>query len=300
MTRTWTLARALVVILLPAGLLAASLQAQSDKITLPRRPAPNQSFSVKMTQDVDMAMTVEGEGAPTTGGPMKTSGQISVTMDQKIGAVDATGLLPVEVTYTDAGGEMTVNGQAMKLSQMRDQVVGKSLKLQLDAAGGVSKADVPEGLEMSEQMLRQMWESFAGRIPATPLAVGEKFTMPLSIPMPIPVAGEQGTKLEGTVTTTLAKVEGTGANRLAYLDQVFEGGLNTAVKRTADSPEVKVNMKMSGTGRVTVDLARGVMPSGDTTFKINGEVTGPSPTGGSIVMKMDGTMHMVQAEEKKP
>src|SRR5215471_19880012 len=105
--------------LIPAFTLAtvwashAPLDAQGDSITLPRKPAPNQTLTVHLTQDMDMQMSMansevdapsqpqssQPEGQPPRGmPPMKLSGAMTMEGTQKVGETDDQGRTPCEFT----------------------------------------------------------------------------------------------------------------------------------------------------------------------------------------------------------
>jgi len=111
------------------------LAAQSDQVTLPRKPSPNQTVTVHMTQDMDLQMSMapppaapgSDDNAAPQRPPMKLSGNMMVEGTQKFGELDDQGRTPCEFTYTDADMDMKMNGMSVPSQNFKDQFVGKSM-----------------------------------------------------------------------------------------------------------------------------------------------------------------------------
>jgi hypothetical protein len=282
---------------LGAGLLAlatvwsspAALWAQGDRVTLPRRPSPNQTVTVHMTQDMDLQMSMGA--TPAAGGgddanaspsqparpPMKLSGNMMVEGTQKFGGLDDQGRTPCEFTYTNAAMDMKMNGMSVPNQNFKDQFVGKSMSFAYGQDGSVTAvkvADTSPNAAGIQSTVQQALSAFTMSIPAQPLAIGETakmpFTMPLAMPLP---GGATPPAFKGTITYTLVRIDGSGNNRVAVLDQ--------KVDATAEGPlpappgqagSASLTMHMTGTGQSQMDLTRGIARSGEMTTTMEGAI----------------------------
>src|SRR6516162_3616073 len=88
---------------------------QSEKISLRRIPQPNQTVRMKMVQETDMDMTMEGMPAAAGMGPMKMSMKNVTTMTEKNGAADSQGNIQAKITIEEASldTKMSMNGRTM-------------------------------------------------------------------------------------------------------------------------------------------------------------------------------------------
>lgn len=305
-----------------------------ERIILPRRPSPNQTLAVKLTQDMDMQMTVmppEGaQGPQQTPSPMKVNGTMSMAATQTIGKPDDQGRTPCEFKYTDANLNMKMNGMAMPGEQFHDQFVGKTMTFAYAPDGSVTDVKVPEtpGAVGMKATIQQALNAFTLSLPAKPLSVGESATVPVTIPLSIPMpGGATPPTFKGTVTYKLLRIEGSGNNRVAVLEQKMDataegnlpspgasstagsgatasGGTGSGASGGAGSTAsgggrsmsaggasngASLRMHMSGGGEVQVDLARGVARSGELETTMDGTVKRPA-TGAMALM--GGDLHM--------
>jgi hypothetical protein len=300
------------------------LRAQGDRITLPRKPGPGQTLTVHMTQDMDLQMSMGGasadavdSGDPTTRPPMKLSGNMMVEGTQKFGELDDQGRTPCEFTYTDASMDMKMNGMAMPSQNFKDQFVGKSMSFSYAPDGTITSvklADMP-GAAGVQSTVQQALNAFTMSLPTQALAVGETakmpFTMPLAMPLP---GGATPPAFKGTITYTLVRVDGSGNNRVAVLDQK----LDATASGTLPPPPGQVaagqaapgganlTMHMTGTGQVQMDLARGVARSGEMTTTMDGSIIraagsqpSPSPAGMPGNVKIQGNTKMKMSTDPK-
>jgi len=312
----------------------APLRAQGgERITLPRRPSPNQTLTVRLTQDMDMQMTMApaeagGGGQPQGMPPMKVNGSMMMAATQKVGEPDDQGRTPCEFKYTDASMDMKMNGMSLPSEQFRDQFVGKSMSFAYAPDGSVTDVKMPDtpGAAGMKSTVQQALSAFTMSLPTQPLAVGESAKMPVTIPLALPMpGGATPPSFKGTITYTLLRVEGSGNNRVAVLDQKMDataagplpapGAAPTAGGGAAGGgPSAQsgaaaggLTMHMTGAGQVQVDLARGVARSGEIETTMEGTMKrGPgapaSPLmGGDLQLKGTTKMKMVtspQAEDR--
>lgn len=265
----------------------ADLRAQGDRITLPRKPGPGQTLTVHMTQDMDLQMSMGGS-TPAAGGaatddassrpPMKLSGNMMVEGKQKFGDLDDQGRTPCEFTYTDASMDMKMNGMSVPSQNFKDQFVGKSMTFSYAPDGTITSvklADTP-GAAGVQSTVQQALNAFTMSLPTKPLSVGDTaqmpFTMPLAMPLP---GGATPPAFKGTITYTLVRVDGSGNNRVAVLDQKLDAtaaGQLPAPPGQAGPGGANLTMHMTGSGQVQMDLARGIARTGEMTTTMDGSI----------------------------
>jgi hypothetical protein len=268
----------------------ADLRAQGDRITLPRKPGPSQTLTVHLTQDMDLQMSMGAAPASPAGAsdsqsqsrpPMKLSGNMMVEGTQKFGEVDDQGRTPCEFTYTDASMDMKMNGMSMPSGDFKDQFVGKSMSFAYGPDGAVTNLKVPDnpGVANVQSTIQQALNAFTMSIPTKPLAIGDTaqmpFTMPLAMPLP---SGGAPPAFKGTITYTLVRVDGSGANRIAVLDQKLDATANGPLPAPPGAPGgagANLTMHMTGTGQVSMDLGRGIARSGEMTTTMDGSIKRP-------------------------
>jgi hypothetical protein len=272
---------------------SAALRAQGDRVTLPRKPGPSQTLTVHMTQDMDLQMTMgppaggsptaQDTQAPASRPPMKLSGNMMVEGTQKFGELDDQGRTPCEFTYTDAAMDMKMNGMSMPSDSFKDQFVGKSMTFAYTPDGAITNlkmADTP-GAANIQSTVQQALSSFTMSMPKSPLSVGESAQMPVTMPLAMPLpGGATPPELKGTITYTLVRVDGSGDNRVAVLDQKIDataaGQLPSPPGQASGAAGPSLTMHLTGTGQVQMDLARGVARSGEMTTTMDGSITPPA------------------------
>src|ERR1043165_6969269 len=91
----------ILTLILWLALGSVALFAQADKVTLSLVPKPNQTSHLRMTHEMDLDVSFEGNVPPELAamGPMKIQGKIITAMSQKAGQPDAEGRLTAETTY---------------------------------------------------------------------------------------------------------------------------------------------------------------------------------------------------------
>jgi hypothetical protein len=293
----------------------AQVRAQGERITLPRKPGPNQTLVVHLTQDMDMQMTMAGANAapggsdgatpPQTMPPMKISGNMMMEATQKVGEADDQGRTPSNLTYTDASMDMKMNGMAMPSQNFKDQFVGKAMSFAYAPDGSVTDVKMPEDTPGSAGInatVQQALSAFTISLPPQPLSVGESASMPFSVPLALPLpGGATPPAFKGTIVYTLVRVDGSGTNRVAVLDQKMDATAQGALPPPGGAAAGQgggpnLTMHMTGTGQVQVDLARGIARSGDIETTMDGTIrrgTGASQPGappGDI--RLQGTTKM--------
>lgn len=263
-------------------LVPATLVAQ-EKLALRASPKPNQVIRFTMTQYLDFDVTMPGG----TMGAMKVGGQMVFSGLQKVGAPDAKGQISAEITMDTVTMNVTMNGAPTGSPGLGDQLVGKTFTVIYDREGKVVDVKSPPGTEAMGDP-KQMISSITGLIPTGMLAVGDSVTIPLSIPIPVPLPGTKGpTSLDSKVTSKLTGITSEGGDRIATLAQTTEGQLN--------SPGSGLELKMTGTGTVQLNVDKGFVKTGDSTAKMD-----VSMLMQGMAMKMNGTVHVVMTGTSRP
>jgi hypothetical protein len=274
---------------------AAPVGAQGDSITLPRKPGPNQTLVVHLTQDMNMQMSMAGAdvdagGSTQPGGqapgpqrtppPMKLTGIMMMEATQKVGTPDDQGRMPCEFTYTDANMDLKMNGMSLPNQDFKNQFVGKSMTFAYASDGTVTDIKLPDNTP-GAQAAQQALGSFTLSLPMQPLSVGESAKMPVSVPFAIPLpGGAKPPNFKGTVTYTLVRIEGAGNERVAVLDQKMDATAEGAIPSpTGAGTGGTLTMHMTGTGQIQVDLARGVARSGEIETTMDGTIKRQAPAG---------------------
>ncbi len=312
MSRPALLAGALA--LAAAGSAPALLRAQGDRVTLPRKPSPNQSIVVHMTQDMDLQMSM---GAPPAGAsddsapqrpPMELSGSMMVEGTQKFGELDDQGRTPCEFTYTDADMNMKMNGMSVPSQNFKDQFVGKSMSFAYGNDGSITAVKLPDTSPNAagiQSTVQQALSAFTMSIPTQPMQVGDTakmpFTMPLAMPMP---GGGAAPAFKGTITYTLVRIDGSGDNRVAVLDQKVDATAQGPLPAPpGQATGASLMMHMTGTGQAQMDLTRGIARSGEMTTTMDGSITppagAPAQPGQPGNVKLQGSTKMKMSADPK-
>jgi hypothetical protein len=287
----------------------AQVRAQGgERITLPRKPGPNQTLVVHLTQDMDMQMSMAAADTGAAGAdsapppqampPMKISGNMMMEATQKVGEADDQGRTPCELTYTDASMDMKMNGMAMPSQDFKDQFVGKAMTFAYASDGSVTEVKMPEdtpGGAGIKAAVQQALSAFTISLPTQPLAVGESASMPFSVPLALPLpGGATPPAFKGTITYTLLRIDGSGPNRVAVLDQKMDanaqGSLPAPGGAAGGQGGPSLTMHMTGAGQVQVDLTRGIARSGDIETTMDGTIR--RPEGGQIQPGVPGNVRL--------
>ena len=262
-------------------LMAASLAAQGDKITLKLRPAPNQTIHLGMHQE--MAFTATAEGLPN--GPMKIDGLTSFEGVQHVGAPDAQGNLVVEMRIDSMAIAMLVNGSPMPAPPL-DSLKGQTVKLTYDAQGKVIDAQASGMNETTKASIRGLLGQFAGSLPNTTLGVGDTVSTPLNLTLPIPMLNGSQTTMQGRNLFQLLAISPDGADRIAQLKLTTEATMSG-----------RVDMHLTGTGTMEWNADRGFLKNG--VSNMNTDMTLTLPGGGT--MHLVGTIRItITGESRAP
>ncbi len=239
-----------------------------------------------MTQEMDFVITAqdadpaESPVPPTT---TKVLGKTVFAFTEKTGTPDKDGRLPVEVTYDQITIERTVNGVTSPGEGLGRDLVGRTVLMTYDRNGKIVDVNVPAGLALSADTLKETMGSLLVNLPQTPLAVGETARVPFSAPLPVPTPAGDDLKMAGEMRYTLLSVTPEGGDRIARYDQTVDAKLSTTTELALPSGpgKVYISFKLAGGGGLQLNLDKGVIRSGDVQSTIDGNMY-MSPAGSEL------------------
>lgn len=291
--------RPLIVSLVTASVISQYALAQSEKISIRTRPSPNQTVRMKMVQEVEIQMTMDGLPANLPAGlgtgPMTIASTNTMVMTQKVGAVDSQGNVEVEMKIDEIRSDSTMNGRALPASGPASELAGKTFTVLFDQRGAIISSKMPSAGGLSENAFKQMVESLYENVPKDLVGLGEAVTAPLNFAIPVPLPGAGPLNLQGETKYKLISIDKQGASRIATVDITFDGKLISAMEIPSPNSNIKMNLdfKMNGAGRTLNNLDRGIVNSSETTSTIDGAIQMAGQTGQqapTISMKMKGTI----------
>jgi hypothetical protein len=249
---------------------------QSEKISLRKIPQPNQTVRMKMVQETDMDMTMEGMPAAASMGPMKVWMKSVTTMTQKNGPADAQGNILAEVSIDEAStdSKTSMNGQAMPAPPTPpNPLLGQKFTMTFDKQGDIVDTKFPTIAGLSEDNFKQIMKSFYGNLPSTPIGIGETATAPVDFAIPLPVAGQM--KLDGQVQYKLISLEKDGDDRIATVTTRINGKVATDIDLPGPNGarmKMSVDIKMDGGGTSLSNLDKGVLKSSESKSTFDGPI----------------------------
>jgi hypothetical protein len=285
--------------------LAAILIAQSEKISLSVFPHAGQTVRYRMTQDLTMTITSDADSDMPMP-PMNVNAMTAITMSQAAGSADSDGRLPVILTYEEFATEVKINGNAPRLPE-KNPFAGKQFTAIYSPDGTVLDLTGPAGTEAMIAPLKQMLTQLSAQLPQVKVAVGETTTIPVKMPLPLPVPGAKGFDLQGTSTLTIVSIDKDGASRVASCESKLNATLVNAADpsstETAANPgmnpaDVAMDLGMVGSGKLQVDIDRGVMKLNESTTTVDGTISTPGRNGKAGRMKLHGVTKITVAEAR--
>jgi len=273
--------------------------AQSEKVTLRIAPAPDQTVRLVMAQDMDMDMSVDGTGTlPGLGGPMKMVMRTTAAMTQKVGPRKPDGSVDAEMTYQQVKSEMSMNGQVLPIS-VPNPLENLTVRVTYNRDGKiVDFKGLPDTGAMSADSIEKLITSFSGNLPTEPIAVGDEVTTPISIALPLPIAGGAPMNMTTSTKTKLVSIDNSAAGRSARLEASLEGKMGSEVPSPDGKGSMKFDFIISGGGTTVMDLASGVLRSSLMTTNMNGTINmGSAAPAGTPPMRMRMTMTVTIARD---
>jgi hypothetical protein len=249
--------------------------AQSDKVSLPIAPKPNQTSRHTVTQEMVIDITFDGE-VPEPLAAMKTMKmemKSVLGMVQKNGTVDKDGRLEAEITFDQGSSEMTMGGNRVPLEVM-NKFIGKKSKVIFDNKGEVIDFSLPDDVNIPLESLKQMMQSIYGNFPKESMSIGETAILPLNMDFPIPVPGAAPIKFDGQVKTKLVALDITAEGRIAKFDQTTDAKIINTMN--LDSPSGKfamnIDLKLNGGGISQIILDKGLVKASEMKMTLDGRI----------------------------
>lgn len=280
---------AIQLVVLTTVLQSASAQGKGVLIGAP--PKPGQSQRVSLTQASDMTLVAEGvappKGIPAEG--LRMESLSTTVVRQSVGQPDAQGRVRHDLTFESMVRSTKMNGREMPTPPGGlPDLAGKTFTIWLDGSNQVVDVGLPEGLPVTAQQAKQLFAPLLSAIPRAEMQIGESVTRPMALAIPVPGAGGRaGGTLDATTRTTLVKIDGAGAARVATLATAFEGSLNGAAGASAGQPI----MSLKGTGSTQLDLGTGLVVASSSENLVEGRILPPGGDG-SKAMAMRGTVRV--------
>lgn len=279
--------------LLALTLPSFSIVAQEEKVTVLLLPKPDQTVEMRTVQDVDMAVTFDGTVPPelAAAGPMKIQGKTVMAFTQKTGKLNSQGGLEAEINFTEATSQMSMNGIPMGAGNTFGKFVGKKISVSFDSQGKVADLKIPPDMESIAGPLRHSFTAMYNNMPAAPLSIGEMATVPISLQLPLPLAGSQPLAISGQIHYKLLSVDREGPDRLARLSQSMEAQL-TGEHTASPLGKMKIDCKMTGTGSLQLNLDKAFLKTNEMQTTIEAKLTfaGDSTAANVPTVNLHGTM----------
>lgn len=280
--------------LTPAATLAQS--EKPEKVSLNIVAKPDQTTKLRMTSDIDMEMSFEGDIPPELAAmnPMKMQVKSVIALIQKTGPLDKENRFVMELTYDDTSTEMTMNGNAIPNGGDAASLKGKKIKVTMDQKGNIFDVQSPPEIQMDAASFKELLKSLYGAMPTEPMGIGDTATVPLSLALPLPLAGAGPLNLVGNSKIKLVAVEKDGAQRIAKIDATVEARLNTVMDFPSQNGPAKMKMDFSmiGGGLSAINLDKATVKTTQTSMKLEGKMS-PAPGGDNAKLPsiaMNGTV----------
>ena len=285
-------------VLAGVGLLAITLAsapagAQTDRVMIGAVPAPDQTLRLKMTQDMNFTITPTGDpppGAPP--GPIRMTGNTVTTIRQQVGKPGADGRLQIDLTYEDVTQEMRMNDNPLPVPpEVTAALKGKTISLWVDGKFQVVDVKAPEGFPIPTDQLKQLLVQLMGSIPHQEMRIGETVSIPMSMPLPIPMPGGQAPVMKGETKTTLLKVDPEGNDRIATLEQTVEATVDST-NDLQSGVKLRLMFTIKGSGTTQTAVKAGLAYASTMKSNIEGQFEPQGGGKGPPAVKIAGTMNM--------
>jgi hypothetical protein len=264
--------------------------AQTDAVVVGAQPMPGQSQRVQTTQIIQMKMVPEGDAPPgfPADGVRVEQTMVSV-MRHEVGQTDTAGRVRHDITYESMKQTIKLNGADVPLPPGQPNPLdGKAFTMWMDQNNEVVEVLVPDGVGMTAEQARQLLSTMFAAVPRQAIRVGETVSKPFAMELPVP-GGAAAPKMTATTHLTLAKLDDTGADRVAYFDLRFEGGLKADGSTTG--PEM--SMTLGGTGTMQMLVGSGFVIANNSEQSIDGRFGAPGDK--SKMMTLRGTVTIKSA-----
>jgi hypothetical protein len=226
-------------------------------------PKPGQIVQVTTMQSVSMSGNIGSADRPVDA---QMSTETVFVYTQANGRFDERDRMESNLTIQRIELKQTVNG-TLAAPTNTGHLVGRSITAVFDRGGKLVDVRVPEDLQQTASVLKQMVAIAYGAVnflPAASMAIGDTETTPSTIPMRLP--GGTTAPYQTQTSTTLRAVNQSGSDRVAHFEQRIES--------TTPSDVLKVN----GGGTIEVNLDRGFVLASETEWSFSGNTGAIQPT----------------------
>jgi hypothetical protein len=288
-----TLCTALFAFLISLAAHAQTPPPTAAPVTLRLKYTPGEVLHYKMTMDMDMTTTMNGQAANSAAAipPMKQ--HMETAMDQTVQSVnpaDGSATLLEHITQMTS----TMNGQPVPGMDALTNAYKDGFTMIMSPSGKILSfkmpppiaGKLPPGMDLSK-----IGGMAATMLPAGPVRAGDTWGSDTDLsPMLGQLPGAAGMKM--TILSTLAGIE-TGAQPIADINQTYNGTINTSTP-IPNAGSLRITGRLGGTTQVQFDINDGSMTSQDGTMTMN-MITRlpknpPSSTAPPQIMKMQMQM----------
>jgi len=235
--------------------------AQTERIRIRAISPPD--VTVRMAVDQTLHVDETSAALPA---PMTLDGTTLMRFNQRAGRPDSAGVITAQLTYDSLQISMNLNGSPMGPSG--SDLAGKSITVKYDSTGRLVDLVLPPELERLATPMRNIFSSSLGALPAGELTIGDSVTTTMSVPIPIDLPGTPSNAAVSWVTRfRLDRVLHEGDGVVAVFDVLSQGTLKQMLATALGNADV--DLKMTGTGTMEVDVRRGLVRTGTTDTKLN-------------------------------
>lgn len=249
-------------LLLLSMVLPSLVVAQKERIRIRALPLPD--VTVRMAVDQTLHVDVQSAALPA---PIALDGTTLMRFSQRAGQPDTAGAISAQLTYDTLQIVMNMNGSPMGGPSGSD-LAGKTVTAKYDSAGRLMDLTLPQELERLATPMRNIFSSSLGALPSGELATGDSVTATMSVPIPIDLPGASNSASVSWVTRfRLDRVVHEGSGVIAVFDVLSQGTMKQILATALGNADV--DLKMTGTGTMEVDVQRGLVRTGTTDTKLN-------------------------------
>jgi hypothetical protein len=160
---------------------------------------------------------------------------------------------------------MNMNGSPMEPSG--PELAGKTITAKYDSTGRLIDLVMPPGFERLANPMRNSLSSVLGALPSGELAAGDSVSTTMNVPVPIELPGISNSASVAWVTRyRLDRVLHEGADVIAVFDLASQGTMKQPVATPMGTADV--DLTMTGTGSMEVDVHRGTLRSSSIDTKV--------------------------------
>lgn len=257
-------------------------QAVETRISIQREPKANQVLHVTTTQELSISPEGSTVAAGSAAGQIATETVLGYT--QANGRFDDQGRMESYLTIERIDMKQAVDGTTKPPGNLT-QLLGRSVTAVFDRSGKLVDLKVPQDLQQTSPVLKQLVAGANGPwnfLPAAAMSVGETETTPSTIPLRIP-GGTTPVPYQTRTVTKLRAVDKSGNDRVAHFEQRIESAAETDL------------MKVNGTGTIDVNLDRGFVTASTTEWTFGGGTGTPINSATAQPGAVQGTIKVTMA-----